>query len=106
FAGRGRHTRFSRDWSSDVCSSDLGAIAMSAGLPTSASIPTSASSLTSVDVPMSLDVVVAGRVRRARRWGLIVAVLAVAVVVAFRSEERRVGKGGGAGMRPGAEKNG
>src|SRR5690606_39951187 len=23
FAGRRRHTRFSRDWSSDVCSSDL-----------------------------------------------------------------------------------
>src|SRR5690606_39638433 len=23
FASRGRHTRFSRDWSSDVCSSDL-----------------------------------------------------------------------------------
>src|SRR5690606_39872550 len=23
FSGRGRHTRFSRDWSSDVCSSDL-----------------------------------------------------------------------------------
>src|SRR5690606_39536514 len=24
FSSRGRHTRFSRDWSSDVCSSDLG----------------------------------------------------------------------------------
>src|SRR5690606_28447287 len=24
FSGRRRHTRFSRDWSSDVCSSDLG----------------------------------------------------------------------------------
>src|SRR6266511_5378788 len=23
FSGRSRHTRFSRDWSSDVCSSDL-----------------------------------------------------------------------------------
>src|SRR5690606_40771966 len=23
YSGRGRHTRFSRDWSSDVCSSDL-----------------------------------------------------------------------------------
>src|SRR5690606_41099973 len=23
FSSRGRHTRFSRDWSSDVCSSDL-----------------------------------------------------------------------------------
>src|SRR5690606_39278024 len=26
FSSRGRHTRFSRDWSSDVCSSDLGKI--------------------------------------------------------------------------------
>src|SRR5690606_39780702 len=25
FSSRRRHTRFSRDWSSDVCSSDLGA---------------------------------------------------------------------------------
>src|SRR5690606_40587249 len=25
FSSRGGHTRFSRDWSSDVCSSDLGA---------------------------------------------------------------------------------
>src|SRR5690606_18456231 len=28
FASRRRHTRFSRDWSSDVCSSDLGALAV------------------------------------------------------------------------------
>src|SRR5690606_41025723 len=26
FSSRRRHTRFSRDWSSDVCSSDLGAL--------------------------------------------------------------------------------
>src|SRR5690606_39765555 len=26
FSSRRRHTRFSRDWSSDVCSSDLGAV--------------------------------------------------------------------------------
>src|SRR5215475_15188718 len=27
FSSRRRHTRFSRDWSSDVCSSDLGLVA-------------------------------------------------------------------------------
>src|SRR5690606_39941841 len=27
FSSRRRHTRFSRDWSSDVCSSDLGGVA-------------------------------------------------------------------------------
>src|SRR5690606_39900235 len=32
FSSRRRHTRFSRDWSSDVCSSDLGAFQWIAGL--------------------------------------------------------------------------
>src|SRR5690606_40074983 len=41
FSSRRRHTRFSRDWSSDVCSSDLGVIA-GCGRP-------DASSLRSVD---------------------------------------------------------
>src|SRR5690606_9104238 len=31
FSSRRRHTRFSRDWSSDVCSSDLGPLAVSLG---------------------------------------------------------------------------
>src|SRR5690606_9622955 len=31
FSSRRRHTRFSRDWSSDVCSSDLGPHFLSAG---------------------------------------------------------------------------
>src|SRR5690606_40937355 len=31
FSGRRRHTRFSRDWSSDVCSSDLDVIYMEEG---------------------------------------------------------------------------
>src|SRR5690606_41026828 len=30
FSSRRRHTRFSRDWSSDVCSSDLGALVLGA----------------------------------------------------------------------------
>src|SRR5690606_39970679 len=29
FSSRRRHTRFSRDWSSDVCSSDLASLALS-----------------------------------------------------------------------------
>src|SRR5207302_5767890 len=33
FSSRRRHTRFSRDWSSDVCSSDL-SVATSRGSPT------------------------------------------------------------------------
>src|SRR6266511_5733264 len=33
FSSRRRHTRFSRDWSSDVCSSDLGWLAHRTGVP-------------------------------------------------------------------------
>src|SRR5690606_40105926 len=33
FSSRGRHTRFSRDWSSDVCSSDLKQVANVAHMP-------------------------------------------------------------------------
>src|SRR5690606_40333242 len=32
FSSRRRHTRFSRDWSSDVCSSDLGEVMRMSGL--------------------------------------------------------------------------
>src|SRR5690606_3150392 len=42
FSSRRRHTRFSRDWSSDVCSSDLGpvmlTVAFAIGSPVSASV--------------------------------------------------------------------
>src|SRR5690606_40105293 len=31
FSSRRRHTRFSRDWSSDVCSSDLGGVDLDLG---------------------------------------------------------------------------
>src|SRR5690606_40482129 len=34
FSSRRRHTRFSRDWSSDVCSSDLIRLVASCNLPT------------------------------------------------------------------------
>src|SRR5690606_40668816 len=34
FSSRRRHTRFSRDWSSDVCSSDLSSTTYPAGLST------------------------------------------------------------------------
>src|SRR5207302_7709115 len=63
FSSRRRHTRFSRDWSSDVCSSDLRQVA---------------------DVPhRGADLVLATKKPAKRlglRWGF------------NRSEERRVGK--------------
>src|SRR5690606_39371756 len=40
-SGRRRHTRFSRDWSSDVCSSDLAAASAAALTPSTTSAATS-----------------------------------------------------------------
>src|SRR5690606_40286799 len=75
FSSRRRHTRFSRDWSSDVCSSDLVEASLLLGLP--------------VHVAPGLGV-------------LLLACLALyviprtsflgAVLLTGRSEERRVGK--------------
>src|SRR5690606_41122717 len=39
FSSRRRHTRFSRDWSSDVCSSDLAAITLPRSLENSRPSP-------------------------------------------------------------------
>src|SRR5690606_40500440 len=92
FSGRRRHTRFSRDWSSDVCSSDLSA--------TDQAIGTGDGGTTGFQLvktyggafaPWTRDIVkpVAGTV-------------VVAVDGALRSAERRVGRGrGGRGTAAG-----
>src|SRR5687768_18603767 len=73
FSSRRRHTRCSRDWSSDVCSSDLGR-------------PFVSSSqflfLNAVFWLLMVAAVLHIRARSARAW----------LVVTLRSEERRVGK--------------
>src|SRR5690606_40260692 len=77
FSSRRRHTSFSRDWSSDVCSSDLTAVKEVAGAITSATLATVA-----VFAPIGF---VGGFVGELfRPFALTVA----------RSEERRVGKEG------------
>src|SRR5690606_39894472 len=92
FSSRRRHTRFSRDWSSDVCSSDLTLLAM---------VDASVGGKTAVDVPAGKNLVGAFHpaaavvadpevlqtlpVRHARSG--------VAEMLK-RSEERRVGKEG------------
>src|SRR5690606_41110958 len=93
FSSRRRNTRFSRDWSSDVCSSDLGKGTVAdrvAGL--------TAGGDDYVTKPFSLEEVVArlrGLIRRCgtadRRSG---SMLVVGDLTLDRSEERRVGKGG------------
>src|SRR5256884_1066564 len=73
FSSRRRHTRCSRDWSSDVCSSDLGAAASQVG-PEALSLAT----ILNKELGMPL--------------GKTTAVLDKAFGLTLRSEERRVGK--------------
>src|SRR5690606_40120424 len=90
FPSRRRHTMFSRDWSSDVCSSDL----VWSGLGPDRRLLTTGIgvvSLAAVVLPVAATVLVVA----ARRWsgprgatGLAAAGVAVAFVA--RSEERRV----------------
>src|SRR5699024_11903204 len=95
FSSRRRHTRSKRDWSSDVCSSDL----------------THRIRFTGRRMAMS------GFIRRyasnyAAVAGLVILLLVIVIalvapfvyaspwdMVAARSEERRVGEGGGGGAR-------
>src|SRR5690606_40653835 len=82
FSSRRRHTRFSRDWSSDVCSSDLGpAVGGRVGLRLLGQV---------VVVVLGLGQVggvTGGPVEPGRAPHQL-------VLVAARSEERRVGKEG------------
>src|SRR5690606_40423040 len=87
FSSRRRHTRFSRDWSSDVCSSDLGRV-RSSGQRLPQHVETDRT-----------------QVERAPVEGLEVERLTAGLgvgagAVADRSEERRVGKECRAGWGP------
>src|SRR5690606_39815059 len=93
---RRRHTRFSRDWSSDVCSSDL---SLSAKISMSEQSPPAPPLLTSgvftiLDFKHKCPLHNSYHFNRASH-GLGRSVIGVVscVVIAVRSEERRVGKG-------------
>src|SRR5690606_39975748 len=94
FSSRRRHTRFSRDWSSDVCSSDLG-IGDFALLNPGAAWPNKR-------WPPESFASVAHWIHAAYGWTPVVLwgpgeeSIADAIV---RSEERRVGKSGDVGGR-------
>src|SRR3712207_7386764 len=78
FSSRRRHTRYWRDWSSDVCSSDLTARERAVTPP---------------EGPAAAPVAV--NPRRLVRAALVIALLFAAAhftLVVLRSEERRVGK--------------
>src|SRR5690606_41072022 len=93
FSSRRRHTSFSRDWSSDVCSSDLDAM-LAYGREAA---------------ERGLRVIIAGAGGAAHLPGMLAAVTPLPVIGvpvplrhldgmdSLRSEERRVGKEGRAG---------
>src|SRR2546430_4943742 len=84
FSSRRRHTRFDCDWSSDVCSSDLGDVAFR--VPLFVTLATAAEKVPHIAVPIAATV--------APTLVRNVPVFADSVIVALfhRSEERRVGK--------------
>src|SRR5690606_40386162 len=91
FSSRRRHTRFSRDWSSDVCSSDLSGKIASGELQVPAGVryefsgnyenQLRAEKRLSIVVPLSLIAIF-----------LILYFQFRSVATTLRSEERRVGK--------------
>src|SRR5690606_41198499 len=91
FSSRRRHTRFSRDWSSDVCSSDLDGIALSADGKT---IYATAQDMG--EHPLFAVDVASGEATRVVAEGSIgsfsIAGPSNVFTRASRSEERRVGK--------------
>src|SRR5690606_40728672 len=91
FSSRRRHTRFSRDWSSDVCSSDLIAIS-SNGLGNAISQISGRSEEALTYFQRALDV----ETQLGDSLGMAMDLLSISDYYIekkdFRSEERRVGK--------------
>src|SRR5690606_39992236 len=75
FSSRRRHTRFSRDWSSDVCSSDLASF-----LVKSVTIKNSEILVVSIKYALTSKVII------------IINNIPIFFLIDYRSEERRVGK--------------
>src|SRR5699024_11686171 len=99
FSSRRRHTRSKRDWSSDVCSSDLTGCFMLMNIGNTPS-PSAAGLITTATASTVLR----------PQYALEGSVFVGGAVVQWRSEERRVGKEGGSrgaerdGMRAGGAK--
>src|SRR5690606_40383726 len=97
FSSRRRHTRFSRDWSSDVCSSDLEVLAKIRALPNDSRLPPFLYLRIVVNEPrpeLPTRIREAIETHSTHRRPLLVE---LRESLTGRSEERRVGKGGNAG---------
>src|SRR5699024_11357386 len=89
FSSRRRHTRSKRDWSSDVCSSDLGSLTLSMlVLPTV--ILTAREALRSVPSSIRQASMGLGATKWRTIWHQVLPPAVPGIVT--RSEERRVGK--------------
>src|SRR5690606_41182179 len=87
FSSRRRHTRFSRDWSSDVCSSDLRNIAVDTTLPQGK--PLNMRSALTFGVIYTLVILLVSYTNEYfGQSGMYIS----SVIAGLRSEERRVGK--------------
>src|SRR5690606_40125277 len=95
FSSRRRHTRFSRDWSSDVCSSDLDFIA----LVERHRVAYHEKELGQLFCDVSSKLIVKLLVDKCHEAGAQVRTHCTVSRVE-RSEERRVGYGGRPGRRP------
>src|SRR5690606_41093165 len=91
FSSRRRHTRFSRDWSSDVCSSDLGPLIQE----TNGSSQSSLDQVTVPYGPYEIEAETPVAFSAARSSGSPAAFESagpISSLLSARSEERRVGK--------------
>src|SRR5690606_41090618 len=91
FSSRRRHTRFSRDWSSDVCSSDLVELDEVARRMTVTS-PTGEVERFGPESSIWTDAIPAVKAPSTQVLGGHAAVTANSTACAWRSEERRVGE--------------
>src|SRR5690606_39899589 len=89
FSSRRRHTRFSRDWSSDVCSSDLKST--SNVQPRSNRCPLTSETVSPTNVGASPETAIVAALA-GRSLALVGMMGAGKSTIGRRSEERRVGK--------------
>src|SRR5207249_7217062 len=101
FSSRRRHTRSKRDWSSDVCSSDL---------VVATAMPTIVGDLHGIDhYAWVFSAYLLATIASIPLWGRLADMIGrkpifLSGMVIFRSEERRVGKEGGSRGGPGGRK--
>src|SRR5690606_40425993 len=99
FSSRRRHTRFSRDWSSDVCSSDLAAIGVQGDGIRLGEIRVHLDLIGHRSHP-AVGLYAVEMLGKEVRHADLADRAALLRLDQLRSEERRVGKGGGAWSWP------